>query len=117
MVNDNMETKVLEIRDEATHIPALAIRMAYGVNPIRRYYFRRCGYPPDGSAICVMKLSSQEATVDPYGWKGGARTMPVAHEFIYANWDNLEDGDVVDVRHILGETGAPAISERLEHPL
>lgn len=107
-----MQTKVLEIRDQGTHIPALAIRMA-AADPVRAYYIHgRCGYPRDGSAIVLMKLADQKANSDPYGW--GGRTMPVAHNFIYDNFDALNDGDVVDVRVILGEAQEPAISERLE---
>lgn len=106
-----MRTIVLEIRDEGTHIPALAIRMKAD-NTLQNYYIHgRCGYHDDGSGIVVMKLGDQQASVDPYSW--GGRTMPAAHNFIYDNFDSLNDGDVVDVRVILGETTEPAKSERL----
>ena len=111
-----METKILEIRDEATFISVLAIRMAWGTDQVRRYYFRRCGYPPDGSSIVVMRLSDCKSTNDPYDWPsltGDNRTMVVAHEHILTNWDSLKDGDVIDVRVIIGEAKAPAVSERL----
>lgn len=48
---------------------------------------------------------------DPYAW--GDRTWTVAHVFIEANWDNLKDGDVIDVEHILGESTTKKLSERI----
>lgn len=110
-----METKILEIRDEGTCIPVLCIQMA-STDLIQHYYLRRAGYPEDGSSIMVMFLSNGKATNDPYEWqdlKQGARTMPNAHHYILDHWYDLEDGDVVDVQHILGETSEPKVSERL----
>lgn len=113
-----METKVLEVRDSMTCIPVLAIRMRAQSRVQAYYIHERGGYPRDGSAIVVMMLSDQRATVDPYEWPSlrlGNRTMPNAHDYIYNNFDKLQDGDVVDVRVILGEATEPAISERIEH--
>jgi hypothetical protein len=42
--------------------------------------------------------------------------MPVAHDWIRAHFDELEDGDVVDVEFILKEKPKPKISERLTAP-
>jgi len=110
-----MQFKILEIRDEGTHIPVLAVRML-AENDVQRYYVHgRCGYPKDGSGIVVMHLDNQKATVDPYDWPSmgfGTRTMGNAHNFIYENFDKLSDGDVVDVRMILGETKEPVESDR-----
>ena len=109
-----IESKVLEIRDRGTHIPALAIRML-GTNPTQAYYFRRCGYPPDGSSIMLMRLYDGKATNDPYEWEAlrmGPRTMPVAHNWIIDHYRELSDGDVVDVEFILSETSSSKTSER-----
>jgi hypothetical protein len=38
--------------------------------------------------------------------------MAQAHHHIYEKWDSLEDGDVVDVEFILGETTKPKLSEK-----
>jgi hypothetical protein len=38
--------------------------------------------------------------------------MPNAHLWIEANFDKLNDGDVVDVEFILGERAMPKVSER-----
>ena len=107
-----MQVKVLEIRDEGTFIPALAVNM----NPVgehQRYLLRRCGYPCDGRAnVILTRLDGNgKATNDPYEW--GGRTWPVAHTYIIEHWEELNDGDVVDVSFILGETEKPKVSERL----
>ena len=110
-----IESKVIEIRDRGTMIAALAIRML-GTNPVQQYYFRRCGYPADGTSIMLMMLSDGKATNDPYSWgelRMGPRTMPVAHNWIIDHYDELSDGDVVDVQAVLNETAVPKVSERL----
>lgn len=116
-----MKTRILEVRDEGTCIPVLAIKMqavmgddcqTVSAARVRDYWLhQRTGYPRDGSAIVVMRLSDQGAKVDPYDWPGQARTMRVAHEFIYSNFNKLQDGDVVDVRVILKLATEPAVSE------
>ena len=110
-----METKILEIRDEGTFIPILAIDMNPSIEArgVDTYYLRRCGYTCDGApniAITRLDMNGSPAWYDPYGW--GGRTFPVAHNYIIENWDNLQTGDVVDVSYILGETATPKRSER-----
>lgn len=108
-----MITKLLEIRDEGTCISALAIKMS-SRNPIEVTYLWREGYPRDGHGVVLMKLSNQKATSDPYEWPdlgGGRRTMPVAHLHIIEHFDELKDGDVVDVRVVLGEAGTAVAAE------
>ena len=124
-----MQAKALEVRDEGTFIPVLAVDMNPrrggddpmddGVFDRQRYLLRRCGYPCDRRPnVIVTRLDGNgQATNDPYSWKGGARTWPIAHNYIIENWDRLKDGDVVDVSFILGETTAPKVSERLTAPV
>ena len=78
---------------------------------------RRCGYPCDGQPnIILTRLDGDEthqgdqATNDPYARSG--RTWPVAHHWIIDHWDELNDGDVVDVEFALGEVLKPKISEK-----
>ena len=107
-----MKTKTLEIRDEGTFIPALAV----DINPeneAQRYLMRRCGYPCDGKPNIILTALSADggkANNDPYSW--GGRTYPVAHNYIIEHWRDLQDGDVVDVSFILGETLTLKKSER-----
>jgi len=117
-----MKVKVLEIRDEGTFIPVLAVDMnpAYGTDEnheAQRYLLRRCGYPCDGRpniAITDLNMDGGKAWNDPHAW--GGRTYPVAHEYIIEHWVDLRDGDVVDVSFILGETDKPKVSERVKVP-
>ena len=107
-----MKSKVLEIRDEGTFISVLAVDMNPD-NEVERYFLRRCGYPCDGRPNVLMTNLSADgdpAWNDPYAW--GGRTRPTAHEWIIDHWDELKDGDVVDVSFILGETKEPKLSER-----
>ena len=114
-----MTFKVLEIRDRGTCIPAMAIRMWAENNVQEHYIHYRCGHPEDGSSIVLMDLDSCRATNDPHGQHGwevlgfGPRTMPVAHDWIYEHFDELKDGDVVDVEFILGEVKIAKVPERL----
>lgn len=135
-----MQVKVLEIRDEGTFIPALAVDMNPGdaypkkgkftfsedefkslfdQHAARMYLLRRCGYPCDGEPnIILTRLDGNgQATNDPYGWKRDARTFPVVHQYIIDHWHELKDGDVVDVSFVLGESKAPKVSERLTAPV
>lgn len=110
-----MKTKTLELRDEGTFIPLLAI----DINPdndAQRYLMRRVGYPCNGDPnIIITRLSGDgEASNDPYSW--GGRTFPVAHNWIIEHWAELADGDVVDVSYILGESTERKISERQSAP-
>jgi len=113
-----LKVKILEIRDEGTFIPVLAVDMnpPWGTEEKHeavRYLMRRCGYPCDGQpniAITNLSMDGAPAWNDPYAW--GGRTYPVAHNYIIEHWDELNDGDVVDVSFILGETKQPKVSER-----
>ena len=111
-----MKVKALEIRDSCTFIAALAVDMN-PENEAQRYLLRRCGYPCDTKPnIILTRLDGNEthhgdqATNDPYARSG--RTWPVAHNWIIDHWNELADGDVVDVEHILGETSSRKLSEK-----
>lgn len=123
-----MIVKALELRDEGTFIPLLAVDMnpagmthavRAGESPdAQRYLLRRCGYPCDGRpniAITHLSADGHKCSNDPYYW--GGRTYPVAHDYIIEHWNELRDGDVIDVQFILGETTAPKLSERTTSPI
>ena len=106
-----MIAKALEVRDKGTFIAVLAVDMNPTVDA-QHYLLRRCGYACDGrpNVILTRLDGSGKATNDYYAW--GGRTWPVAHRYIIEHWAELQDGDVVDVEHILGESPAPKRSER-----
>lgn len=105
-----MIIKCIEIRDEATCIPAVAIQMqAHGA--VEMKYLRRCGYPqrPDHPEIILMDLNDARARVDPYDWMD--RTFKAAHLHLYRHFEKIKSGDVVDVRVVLGESEESAKPE------
>ncbi len=106
-----MEVKCLEIRDDGTFIPVICIRPV-PVNEEQRYLLRSDGYSGDPSERCIIMIRAQCRGVsnDPYGWTGDC-TFHHAHRYIATHWDNLRDGDVIDVEFVLGETVSPKVSE------
>lgn len=98
-----MIIKCLEVRDEATCIPVLAIKMVAG-DPVEHKYLWRCGYPQDGRGVVLMNLNDQRATSDAYGWGDSHGTMTPAHLYIERHFDALQPGDVIDARVARDET-------------
>lgn len=109
-----MEAKMLEIRDAATMIPAMGVRL-YSEDPVQEWYLQKAGLSLPGSyAVLLTHLQTGESHMDPHHWKSAARTMAFAHNYIETNWEGLRDGDVIDVQYLLRETSEPKISERLQ---
>jgi hypothetical protein len=126
-----MKAKALEIRDRHTFIPALAVDMNPGppapdggmsLDELARhladqvgrmYLLRRAGYACDGEPIIMLTrmAGGLRAFYDPYDWCD--RTWTTAHNYIVEHWNELRDGDVIDVEFILGESTQPKVSERV----
>lgn len=115
-----MTTKTFEIRDSATFIPALAIRLDPSCEE-DRYLLARAGFGRDCRAqrqyIVLFHLVNDIGHWDYLQWEGGTRTMPRAHRYIMDHFDELQSGQVIDVQVILGETKEPKKSERVTAPL
>ena len=110
-----METKLFEIRDKGTFIPALAIKLsaAFEASEEESYLLSRAGFFNDERPYVLLHhLNLEKCTYDSHNW--GSRTMVTAHNHIIENWDSLKSGDVIDVEFILGESKASKTSERLE---
>lgn len=114
-----MESKLFEIRDSATFIPILAVRLTPASGD-EAYLLARSGYgiepESQGAYIILCRIVGGEldARSTPNHWGQGTRTLPTAHRYIAEHWDTLTSGDVVDVEFILGETSEPKVSERVE---
>lgn len=100
-----MNPKFVEIRDRATFIPALAFQ----IRGKDGYLARRAGFGETG-CVYLIKLSTEECQYDPFNWNN--RTMQTAHHWLTGNWENVVDGEVVDVEFILGESNVKKVSER-----
>lgn len=110
-----MQIKLFEIRDRATFIPAMAIKIDGNCADQEDWLLRKAGYG-DASRrdyIYLIHLQTGEGQYDAYKWGGYSRTMANAHLFIQQNFDTMESGEVVDVEHMLGETMFKKISERI----
>ena len=84
-------------------------------SPGQEYGLRREGFEDGHAVILGFYLAGERnSSADPYHW--GARTMPNAHNYITENFDTLSDGDVVDVRVILGEATEAVKSDRFFRP-
>jgi hypothetical protein len=106
-----MEIKTLEVRDRATFIPVIAIN----VDPRSEeshYLWSRAGFNlHSGSKLILLgRINDLHLEFYPPVWSN--RTMPTAHEYLQKHWDEVEDGQVLDVEYILGETDKPKESER-----
>ena len=111
-----MTTKLFEIRDRGTLIPALAVQVGYpqpGNTPAENWLLECAGY---GHTMVILTFltGSRNAEYDPFAWND--RTMRTAHQYIEAHFDELESGAVICVEYILGERATPKVSERLGSP-
>lgn len=110
-----MEIRLFEIRDRATFIPAMAIRLGGKETPREIKLLASAGFGAEAAShedyILLLHLDggTGQFTSDRYEWN--SRTMQIAHEYLYEHWDDLQSGEVVDVQHILGETAEPVTSE------
>jgi hypothetical protein len=105
-----MKTKLFELRDRATFVPVLAVKMV-SQDEAEQYLLRRSGYGPDQSVLLTgLDGGLDKSTCDPFDWPN--RTRHEAHKYIANNFDSLESGQVIDVEFILGETTQPKTSER-----
>ena len=108
-----IETKLFEIRDHGTFIPAVGIACECSTIQDEReqWLMRRAGYGERW--ILLTRLDGGgRAEYDPHSWTN--RTWVGAHLLIQRDWDSLESGDVIDARVGLGETEQPVPSERIE---
>jgi hypothetical protein len=111
-----MTAKLFEVRDIATFIPMLAIKLDPSCEA-ERYLLARSGYGTTKEVqskyvlLCQITGGLGRCTSDPYEWNTITRTYPEAHKSIIKSFDDLESGAVVDVQFILGERDAPKVSE------
>jgi hypothetical protein len=120
-----MQVKILEVRDDGTFIPVVAVLMMPHESgdsstedqfSRQRYLLRRAGYATDNPTrqplvVIFNANGGRPANYDPYSWTN--RTMATAHLYITENFSNLKDGDVVDVEFIRGEKPTAKVSERI----
>jgi hypothetical protein len=98
-----IEVKRVEIRDAATTMPAIALRVTGGSDdPI----LWRAGFG-EVPLVILVDIVNWQCQYDPYSWAKSARTLPAAHRWLTENWEQHRDGGVVDVEFILGQRETP----------
>ena len=125
-----MVSKIIEIRDSGTFIPALAIRLG-SPNEAERYLLARSGFgrtfDDQREYIVLCKINGGDPCdchIDPFSWGQTPRTMFVAHMYLlnrqqepntgaekHDGFDALPQGAVIDVEFILGLRESPKLSE------
>jgi hypothetical protein len=112
-----MVVKTIEVRDRATFIPMLAIKLE-PADERDRYLLARSGYgvAPEVQAryVVLVELTSMRCQHDAYSW-GSARTIGVVHLHLEEHFDDVPNGAVIDVQFLLGETPKPKRSEALDY--
>jgi hypothetical protein len=96
-----VETKFFEVRDEGTCIPVIVTRFVVehmDGRPLR--LVRRGGWGTEQVGYYLTVLSDCRTAYDPYQWAHG-RTLGRAHMHIKEHWDNLHNGEMIDVCEIV----------------
>jgi len=108
-----MEAKLFEIRDVATFIVMLAIKLEPECEA-DRYLLTRAGYGREAKrqGLCRISGGDGESHCDPFKWPNN--TLKIAHQWFQDNWEKLESGAVIDVEFIQGDSAQPKTSERFE---
>lgn len=95
--------KTVEIRDRGTLIPAFAIKMLPS-DEKELFLFKGAGYGWVNPCIMLVALESPwHSARCSEEWINSTRTMPAAHKWIEDYFDEIANGDVIDVEFILGE--------------
>lgn len=107
--------KIVEIRDRATLIVALLLRMIPD-GAREKFLFNESGYRDcNYSSILFISLSSPSFSArHSDDWPSVGRTFHVAHKWIEEHFDEIKDNQVIDVEFILNEVDKPCLSVRDE---
>lgn len=108
-----VETKLIELRDSATFIPAIATLMESG-DTKERYLLNRAGYRGTRCVLLTSLLGGRRVEYDCYSWD--CDPWRTAHNWLTDHWDEVQTGDVIDAEFLRGETKQPKLSEREEYP-
>lgn len=107
-----MIVKALEVRDEGTTISMLAIKPTPD-NPEQRAVLRHAGYGEPERYVILIGAHDCHGSYNPYSH--GSHTRQVAHQWIKEHFDEIKDGEVIDVEYLLGKTSIKKSSEIQSH--
>jgi hypothetical protein len=107
-----MIAKTFEVRHHGKFLPVLAVMVDQIMeDKAPQFLIRRSGYPTETVLLSRLKAPT-EICSSAEQW-GSDLTMFTSHDHIEQFFHKLEDGSVVDVDFICGETKSPRTAERL----
>jgi len=112
-------TRLIEIRDKGTFIPALAV-FVQNEGSDEDYLLRRAGWAENSGVYLLSLHGGKPCQFDPYEW--GDRTYHIVHvelerQIRLRGFHGIPQGAVFDVEFLLGEKDHPKISERETAPV
>lgn len=105
-----MQVKLLEIRDRGTTIQAFAMKMQ-SAKLEQHALLAMAGFGASSDWVLFGSVRGGKTSYDAYSW--GDRTWATSHQFVTEHFDELKDGDVIDVEFILGESAVKKTAEWL----
>jgi hypothetical protein len=118
------ETKIIELRDDATCMIVI-VWLVRSHNDQEAWALRHIGFgKPDGGSfgthmfyeghpyMMAYDVENRRCDYDMCRLFGGSERYSNAMEWVREHFDELEGGEVVDVRFINGETNSPCKSDR-----
>jgi hypothetical protein len=110
-----MNAKMIEVRDRGTFIPMLAILLDSD-NDQAAWLLRQAGFRGPDHYVLLCKISGgsghYKCTADPFDWGVHDRTYSTVHRYLQAHFEEVKEGQVLDVEVILGEKETPKVSQR-----
>jgi hypothetical protein len=102
----DMYHRVIEISDGTHVVMVLAVKLT-PVSEAEEDALRGKGLSPNDNDVMLVDVQNQLCTTDPYQWPSlGSefpRTLPLAHQFVIANFDRIPLGVVyrLDIASLL----------------
>lgn len=111
-----MISKIFEIRSRGTMLILMATKLGSD-DVAENYLIARCGFgkskEQQENYIIVTNIDgSYIATTDPY--KHDVNDVRKAHQYILKHFDELDEGAVIDLEYIAGETKKPKVAARIQ---
>ena len=102
-----LDTKMFEVRDSATRVPII-VCCVKGALFSERMMLRSAGWGTDtilsDKLVFMLRADGEQGYTPIVLYNLNDRTFHVALKYISEHFDELHNGDVIDVEFILGET-------------
>ncbi|HOO67742.1 MAG TPA: hypothetical protein PLC53_00010 [Bacilli bacterium] len=98
-----IETKIIRVLDSMTDMGVMATKIDNRSNMRNSSILSKCGFWADQESPIILLTfladNPYETSYDPYTFND--RTRKISGLYIERNFDNLNDGDTIDVREII----------------